>query len=92
MIKHRYDHGDTMAFMKIAISLPDDLFAQAEQFAQAAGMPRSRVYADALVEYLAKHAESSLTQQFDAVYRVQASDLSARMMAAQRRVLDDEAW
>jgi hypothetical protein len=92
LIKRRYDHGDTMVIMKIAISLPDDLFAQAEQFAHAVGKPRSQVYADALVEYLARHSESSLTEQFDAVYRFQASDLPSGAMAAQRRVLGDEAW
>ena len=40
--------------MKTAISLPDDLFADAEALAQQLEMSRSRLYVAALREYLAR--------------------------------------
>lgn len=42
--------------MKIAVSLPDDLFEQADALAAEQGVSRSHVYAQALREYLENHA------------------------------------
>lgn len=53
--------------MKTAISLPDDLFYAAERQAKRAKKPRSQLYAEALAEYLARHAPEEVT---DAMNRV----------------------
>ena len=81
-----------MASMKVAISLPDPLFSKAEGLAMAMGKPRSQLYADALAEYLTRHSEHAITQQFNAVYQACPSEVEPVLMSAQRRVFDDEAW
>ncbi len=41
--------------MKIAVSLPDELFRQADDMADRLGLSRSEVYARALEEFLDTH-------------------------------------
>ena len=78
--------------MKTAISIPDDVFDVAEKLARRQGVSRSRLFSDALREYVARHAPDEIT---DAVNRVVAeigdsgADFAA---AAARRVLTDEQW
>ena len=43
--------------MKTAISLPDDLFSEADLLAKSLGKSRSRLVAEALAEYVAKHRQ-----------------------------------
>jgi len=78
--------------MKVAISLPDPLFAAGERFAGERGLSRSQLYSDALAEYLRTRAASAVTEQLDAVYAVQAVALDPALARAQIRGLDDEAW
>lgn len=53
--------------MKTAVSLPDGLFRAAEQQAKRARKSRSRLYADALAEYLARHAPDEVTEAMNRV-------------------------
>ena len=53
--------------MKTAISLPDALFRAAEQQARHARKSRSQLYAEALAEYLARHAPDELTAAMNRV-------------------------
>ena len=41
--------------MKIAVSVPDELFERADEYADREGVSRSQVYARALEEYLEAH-------------------------------------
>lgn len=47
--------------MKTAVSLPDDIFRAADKLAKRARKSRSRLYAEALAEYLARHASDEVT-------------------------------
>ena len=47
--------------MKTAVSVPDDLFAQADRLAKRSRRSRSEVYSAALREYVARHAPVELT-------------------------------
>ena len=47
--------------MKVAVSIPDHIFARAEAFAKRRSLSRSRVYASAIDEYMARHHEEDLT-------------------------------
>jgi metal-responsive CopG/Arc/MetJ family transcriptional regulator len=53
--------------MKTAVSIPDEVYEQAERFVRRTGRSRSDVYSRALAEYLARHAPDDVT---DAVNRV----------------------
>ncbi|MEZ4388883.1 MAG: ribbon-helix-helix protein, CopG family [Candidatus Krumholzibacteriia bacterium] len=54
--------------MKIAISLPDQLYAAADRLARRLGVSRSELYRRALADYLERHDDESVTRQLDAVY------------------------
>jgi metal-responsive CopG/Arc/MetJ family transcriptional regulator len=53
--------------MKTAISIPDDLFAQAERLVRRAGTTRSHLYSSAVREYVARHASDEVTAAMDRV-------------------------
>jgi hypothetical protein len=63
-----------MKTMKTAISLPDTLFEVAEQTAQYMGIPRSRLFAIALEDYLARHNGEMITQKLNEVYGKMTED------------------
>ncbi len=77
--------------MKTAISIPDDLFADAEELARELKKSRSRLYGDAVREYLARHSAESVTEALDRLCdEVESrSDFSG---AAARRTLDRSDW
>jgi metal-responsive CopG/Arc/MetJ family transcriptional regulator len=78
--------------MKTAISLPDDLFAAADDLAGRLGVSRSELYATAVAEFLAKHSASEVTDRLNRVYATEPSALDPGLRRAQRRSLGSEAW
>jgi predicted transcriptional regulator len=85
-------HGYTIG-MKTAVSLPDDLFRAAEQYARRVRKSRSQLYADALSEYLARHAPDEVTEAMNRVL-AELGDAGAEPFVARaaRRVLEDIEW
>ena len=61
--------------MKTAVSIPDETFDAAEKAADRLGVSRSRLYADAINQYLAGMASAAATRQLDAVYTLEDSSL-----------------
>jgi len=51
--------------MKTAISIPDDIFAKADQLARRLNTSRSELYSRAVREYVAKHSPGQITQSLD---------------------------
>jgi metal-responsive CopG/Arc/MetJ family transcriptional regulator len=78
--------------MKTAVSLPDRLFRAAEQHAQRAQKSRSQLYAEALAEYLARHAPDEVTEAMNRVVDQVAAEPDAFAGAAARRVLERTEW
>jgi len=78
--------------MKIALSIPDELFESAETLVRRLGVSRSRLYATALADFLAKHQGRKVTEQLNAVYGTQESRLSPGLGRLQRRSLERDAW
>jgi metal-responsive CopG/Arc/MetJ family transcriptional regulator len=77
--------------MKTAISIPDDVFADAERLARELKKSRSRLYGDAVREYIARHAAESITDALDRVCdEVDCRSDFAR--AAARRSLEHADW
>jgi predicted transcriptional regulator len=77
--------------MKTAISIPDDLFADAEQLARKLKKSRSRLYGDAVREYVARHSAESVTETLDRVYGELAPSGDFAQAAA-RRTLERSDW
>lgn len=79
--------------MKTAVSVPDDLFAQADRLAKRSRRSRSEVYSAALREYLARHASDEVTAGLDAVLAdIGQPDTAEFTMAAGRRTFESSEW
>jgi predicted transcriptional regulator len=60
--------------MKTAVSIPDKLYSQAEELADAMGLPRSQLFARALEEFLKAHRREAVTEKLDQVYGPAAAE------------------
>jgi metal-responsive CopG/Arc/MetJ family transcriptional regulator len=78
--------------MKVAISLPDDLFDSADELAEQMGLSRSELYARAVAEYLAKHRDQDVTARLNAVYAEEQSGIDPRLRKAQARSARSSEW
>jgi hypothetical protein len=78
--------------MKVALSIPDDLFESAETLAQRLGLSRSRLYATALAEFLAKHRGRKITERLDALYATEDSHVDRPTRRLQARSLESTPW
>lgn len=78
--------------MKVALSIPDDLFDAADALAKRLGLSRSRLYATALADYVAKHQNRKITARLDAVYASEESGLERPLRRAQARSLSRDSW
>lgn len=77
--------------MKIAVSIPDPVFESAERLASEMKKSRSRLYSEAVAEYVARHDSATLTDRINAVCdEVDTSD--SFVSAAARRILSDTEW
>jgi predicted transcriptional regulator len=61
--------------MKTAISIPDEVFEAAEDLAQKLGVSRSRLYSQAVSEFVARSRDDRVTERLNEVY----GELDARV-------------
>ncbi len=78
--------------MKTAISLPDPLFAEAEQVAKRLRMSRSKLYATAIAQFLKQHGAREVTERLNEIYGKEESKLDPVLHALQLRSLPREDW
>lgn len=83
---------DWYSDMKTTVSLPNDVFASAEELAEKLAMTRSALYATAVAEFVAKHQYDDLTQQYDEVYSKESNRLHPDVRRAQRRSVTKDEW
>jgi len=76
--------------MKTAVSIPDELFQQAEQLARALGKSRSQIYREALAEYLGRRNPHSITSTLDELALELAPD--GWLGEAGRQALERSEW
>jgi len=78
--------------MKVALSIPDDLFESAETLGKRLGVSRSRLYATALADFVAKHRGRKVTDALDRVYGTEDSRLDSRVRRLQQQSLERDTW
>ena len=79
--------------MKTAISLPDDVFLAAEQQAKRMQKSRSQFYAEALTEYLVRHAPDEVTEAMNRVVeQLGEPKPDPFLTASARRVFERAEW
>jgi len=78
--------------VKTAVSIPDDVFQGAERLARRTKKSRSQLFADALREYVARHAPEDVTDAMDRVC-AEVGDLKDEFVSsAARRILERSEW
>jgi hypothetical protein len=77
--------------MKTAISIPDDVFAEAEKLARRLKKSRSELYSHALREYLARHGPEYVTETLDRICGESPGE-NAFATAVARRTLRRSQW
>lgn len=78
--------------MKVAISVPDQVFDAAERLAKQRAVPRSRLFTEALEEYLSRHGSEAITDRLNAIYTAERLGVEEAMAHAQLGSVADEAW
>ena len=78
--------------MKTAISIPDELYTDADALARRLKKSRSQLFSEAVAEYLARHDSEAITQAMNEV----CADVDCRpdpgLSAAARRILARTEW
>jgi metal-responsive CopG/Arc/MetJ family transcriptional regulator len=78
--------------MKTAVSLPDPLFDAADRMAKRLGMPRSRLYAQAVEAFVNAHHDEGVTEALNVLYGTEPSKLDPALAAMQVASLPEEDW
>ncbi|MES1242019.1 MAG: hypothetical protein ABUT39_10405 [Acidobacteriota bacterium] len=78
--------------MKTAVSIPDEVFAEAERLASELNTSRSQLYSRALQEFVARHAPDRLTEAMNRVVDETGGAMDEFSRKAARRVLEQVEW
>ncbi len=78
--------------MKTAVSLPDELFRQAEATAKKLRLSRSKLYATALSEFLDRQHSDSVTERLNKFYSKYESKLDPGLKRAALETLAKDRW
>jgi len=78
--------------MKTAVSIPDDVFEEAERLARRMKCSRSKIFSRALAEYIARHSADRVTEAMDRALAELDGAPDPFAVAAGRRTLDRTEW
>jgi antitoxin MazE6 len=78
--------------MKTAVSIPDDLFREADALAHRLGKSRSEVYREALADYVARREPGAVTRALDEVADELAAEHDGFSAEAARQTLRRSEW
>jgi metal-responsive CopG/Arc/MetJ family transcriptional regulator len=80
--------------MKTAVSIPDPVFAEAEDLARRLGRSRSQLFTDALREYVDRHRAEHITRRLNEVFEAEPelAQLDPELKELQYRSLPKEEW
>jgi hypothetical protein len=78
--------------MKTAISIPDEIFAEAERLARRLKKSRSELYSRALREYVARHGADHITETLDRIFDESPPEKDDLARAAAARTLRRSRW
>ncbi len=78
--------------MKTAISIPNNVFEQAESLARKLKVSRSELYTEAVKVYLKENHVEDVTAKLNEIYENAASTLDNDLRHAQTASLPKEEW
>jgi metal-responsive CopG/Arc/MetJ family transcriptional regulator len=74
------------------VSIPDDVFVAAERLARRSRKTRSRLFSDALREYVARRTPNKITESMDEALAEIGNVRDAFVTTAARRRLEQVEW
>lgn len=78
--------------MKTAVSIPDEIFEEAERLAERLRTSRSRLYSQALREYVRRHTPDHVTETLNRVLDDVGTEENDFRRAAARRTVRKVEW
>jgi predicted transcriptional regulator len=78
--------------MKTAISVPDEVFAEADRLAERLGKTRSQLYTEALVEFLIRYDPDTVTQRLSEIWDSICEPEDRFVSETSRSVLENVEW
>ena len=78
--------------MKTAVSIPDDVFEEAERLAVRLQTSRSQLYARALTEFVARHDDDHVTAALDRVVDEVGTEIDGFTREAAHQALRRVEW
>lgn len=78
--------------MKTAVSIPDDVLERAERLARRTKKSRSRLFTDALREYVVRHSPKEVTEAMNRVCAELGDSKDQFVASAARRILERAEW
>ena len=78
--------------METAVSIPHDIYQQAEAWAQKLGLSREQFIVQALEQWIKAQRDEEITQQLNEVYEQEDSSLDPVLMQMQLTALEPEEW
>ena len=80
--------------MKTAISIPDNLFKDAEITAKQLGLARSQLYAKAIKEFIEHHNKEKITEKLNSLYSRKEMNREINEIGVEslREATRDDSW
>jgi len=78
--------------MKTAVSIPDDVFEEAERLAAELQTSRSQLYSRALKEFVTRHKPDRMTEAMNRVIDEVGGEVDEFSQRTARRVLEQVDW
>lgn len=78
--------------MKTAVSIPDEVFEEAERTAKRLGVSRSELYATAVREFVGRYRREHITEKLNEIYAQADQTLDPTLERLQSRTLEKEDW
>jgi metal-responsive CopG/Arc/MetJ family transcriptional regulator len=78
--------------MKTAVSIPDEIFEQAELLARRMKTSRSQLFSNALKEYVNRHLPNRVTEAINSTWTEVGADADSFVSEASHRILENSEW
>ena len=78
--------------MRVAVSIPNDLFERTERLRRREKLSRSAVVAAALKEFVARHGRDEVTEAMNRVCETVNTEPDDFVRTASRRILERSEW
>lgn len=80
------------AFMKTAISIPDDVFVSSDRLAKQLNMSRSELYTRAVQQYVVEHRHAGVKEKLDKIYASENAPIDLAVLLEQAASIPSEEW